>query len=74
MLFLGQAPHDWLFPRCAALIHHGGAGTTATGLYYGQYLLGEGVESAVLIDKATASRATLREWLRAASVCMGGGE
>lgn len=50
VLFIGQAPHDWLFPRCAALIHHGGAGTTATGLYYGQYLLGKGVESAVSID------------------------
>jgi UDP:flavonoid glycosyltransferase YjiC (YdhE family) len=22
-------PHDWLFPRVAAVIHHGGAGTTA---------------------------------------------
>ena len=20
------APHDWLFPRCAAVVHHGGAG------------------------------------------------
>lgn len=25
-------PHDWLFPRCAAVIHHGGAGTTAAAL------------------------------------------
>ncbi|GLQ95948.1 glycosyltransferase [Dyella mobilis] len=23
------APHDWLFPRMAAAVHHGGAGTTA---------------------------------------------
>lgn len=23
------APHGWLFPRCAAVIHHGGAGTVA---------------------------------------------
>jgi len=22
-------PHGWLFPRCAAAVHHGGAGTTA---------------------------------------------
>lgn len=22
--------HEWLFPRCAAAVHHGGAGTTAT--------------------------------------------
>ena len=26
---LTSAPHDWLFPRVAAAIHHGGAGTTA---------------------------------------------
>ena len=25
---LGFAPHDWLFPRCAAVVHHCGAGTT----------------------------------------------
>jgi UDP:flavonoid glycosyltransferase YjiC (YdhE family) len=29
-------PHDWLFPRMAALVHHGGAGTTATGLRSGK--------------------------------------
>jgi UDP:flavonoid glycosyltransferase YjiC (YdhE family) len=28
-------PHDWLFPRVAAVIHHGGAGTTAAGLRAG---------------------------------------
>lgn len=25
---IGWAPHDWLFPRCAAIMHHCGAGTT----------------------------------------------
>jgi sterol 3beta-glucosyltransferase len=25
------APHDWLFPRMAVVVHHGGAGTTAEG-------------------------------------------
>jgi UDP:flavonoid glycosyltransferase YjiC (YdhE family) len=29
-------PHDWLFPRCAAVCHHGGAGTTAAGLRSGR--------------------------------------
>jgi UDP:flavonoid glycosyltransferase YjiC (YdhE family) len=29
---IGECAHDWLFPRCAAVCHHGGAGTTATGL------------------------------------------
>jgi sterol 3beta-glucosyltransferase len=33
---LDAAPHDWLFPRCAAVIHHGGAGTTAAGLRAGK--------------------------------------
>jgi sterol 3beta-glucosyltransferase len=28
-------PHHWLFPKIAAVVHHGGAGTTHTGLYYG---------------------------------------
>jgi sterol 3beta-glucosyltransferase len=28
-------PFDWLFPRMAALVHHGGAGTTAYGLRAG---------------------------------------
>jgi UDP:flavonoid glycosyltransferase YjiC (YdhE family) len=32
---LDYAPHDWLFPRMAAVVHHGGAGTTATGLRAG---------------------------------------
>lgn len=27
-----SVPHDWLFPKCAAVVHHGGAGTTAAGL------------------------------------------
>ncbi|XP_073297458.1 sterol 3-beta-glucosyltransferase UGT80A2-like isoform X2 [Primulina huaijiensis] len=29
---LENCPHDWLFTRCAAVVHHGGAGTTAAGL------------------------------------------
>jgi UDP:flavonoid glycosyltransferase YjiC (YdhE family) len=32
---LEAAPHDWLFPRMAAVVHHGGAGTTAAGLRAG---------------------------------------
>ena len=34
-LFLDSAPHDWLFPRCSVIVHHGGAGTTAAGLRAG---------------------------------------
>jgi sterol 3beta-glucosyltransferase len=30
------APHTWLFPRCAAVVHHGGAGTTHEALRWGR--------------------------------------
>jgi sterol 3beta-glucosyltransferase len=30
-----SAPHSWLFPRMGAVVHHGGAGTTAEGLRAG---------------------------------------
>jgi sterol 3beta-glucosyltransferase len=33
---LTQAPHDWLFPRMAAVVHHGGAGTTGAALAAGR--------------------------------------
>jgi UDP:flavonoid glycosyltransferase YjiC (YdhE family) len=32
---LESAPFSWLFPRMAAVVHHGGAGTTAAGLRAG---------------------------------------
>ncbi len=35
VFMLDAAPHSWLFPRMAALVHHGGAGTTAEGLRAG---------------------------------------
>lgn len=28
-------PHDWLFPKMSAVVHHGGAGTTSAGLKAG---------------------------------------
>lgn len=34
--FLESVPHDWLFPRCAAVVHHGGSGTTHEGLRWGR--------------------------------------
>ncbi|EGO21898.1 hypothetical protein SERLADRAFT_397454 [Serpula lacrymans var. lacrymans S7.9] len=33
---LGNVPHDWLFSRVSAVVHHGGAGTTAVGLRMGR--------------------------------------
>jgi UDP:flavonoid glycosyltransferase YjiC (YdhE family) len=36
VLCIPGAPHAWLFPRVAAVVHHGGAGTTAAGLRAGR--------------------------------------
>lgn len=36
ILQIDQAPHDWLFPKMAAIVHHGGAGTTAAALRAGK--------------------------------------
>lgn len=32
ILGVGDLPHDWLFPRMAAVVQHAGAGTTGAGL------------------------------------------
>jgi sterol 3beta-glucosyltransferase len=32
---IGSTPHSWLFPQVAAVVHHGGAGTTAAGIRAG---------------------------------------
>ncbi|KAF5018680.1 hypothetical protein F66182_9326 [Fusarium sp. NRRL 66182] len=33
---IGNCPHDWLFERVSAVVHHGGAGTTAAGIAAGR--------------------------------------
>jgi sterol 3beta-glucosyltransferase len=33
---LDAVPHDWLFPKVAAIVHHGGAGTTGAALRAGK--------------------------------------
>jgi sterol 3beta-glucosyltransferase len=33
---LNAAPHDWLLPQVSAVVHHGGAGTTAAALRAGK--------------------------------------
>lgn len=35
ILVVDDLPHEWLFPRTAAVVHHAGAGTTAAGLRAG---------------------------------------
>lgn len=36
VLYIGDCPHEWLFSKVSAVIHHGGAGTTACGLLNGK--------------------------------------
>lgn len=36
VFLLDAAPHDWLFPRMKAVVHHGGAGSTMAGLRAGK--------------------------------------
>lgn len=36
VMYLDDCPHEWLFQNISAVIHHGGAGTTACGLRYGR--------------------------------------
>ncbi|XP_078438933.1 UDP-Glycosyltransferase superfamily protein isoform X2 [Wolffia australiana] len=33
--FSGNLPYSWIFPRCAAVIHHGGSGSTAAAVVAG---------------------------------------
>jgi UDP:flavonoid glycosyltransferase YjiC (YdhE family) len=35
VLSIGEAPHEWLFPRMSTVVHHAGAGTTAAALRAG---------------------------------------
>merc|ERR1712151_1068920 len=35
VLFVKSAPHVWLFPQCACVVHHGGSGTTAASVNSG---------------------------------------
>jgi UDP:flavonoid glycosyltransferase YjiC (YdhE family) len=36
VFMLGNCPHDWLFKHVSAVVHHGGAGTTAAGIKAGK--------------------------------------
>lgn len=48
ILLVGDLPHDWLFPRMAAVVHHAGAGTTGAGLRAGV----PAIPVPVLVDRA----------------------
>lgn len=34
--YIDDCPHEWLFQHVSAVVHHGGAGTTACGLRNGR--------------------------------------
>ncbi len=36
VIVIESAPHEWLFPRMKAVVHHGGAGSTMAGLRAGK--------------------------------------
>jgi UDP:flavonoid glycosyltransferase YjiC (YdhE family) len=36
MHYISNVPYEWLWPRMAAVAHHGGAGSTAAGLRFGR--------------------------------------
>ena len=71
---IGPCPHDWLLPLCSAVIHHGGAGTTAAGLRFGlptlvcpffadQFMWGFFVEMAGVGPKAVPINSLTEEML-----------
>lgn len=35
IISIDAIPHTWLFPKCAAVCHHGGAGTSAASFAAG---------------------------------------
>ena len=36
LFLIDKAPHSWLFPKCAGIVHHGGAGTTHEAVRWGK--------------------------------------
>jgi len=36
VIFVDSAAHEWLFPRCSCIVHHGGSGTTAASVRSGK--------------------------------------
>ena len=36
VIFVSSAPHEWLFPQCACIVHHGGSGATVASVRSGR--------------------------------------
>ena len=69
-----EAPHDWLFPRMHAAVHHCGAGTTAAAVRAGiptvpvtfwadQFIWADALHNAGAAPKAVKRRKLTAEWL-----------
>lgn len=86
MFAVEKVEHDWLFERCSAVVHHGGAGTTAAALRAGvpsvvvphmmdQYAWGRAVHELGAgprpIPRRKLSMEGLREAVKAASTNTG---
>jgi sterol 3beta-glucosyltransferase len=59
IVFVDAAPHEWLFPQCSVIVHHGGASTTAAGFRSGKPTivtpcLFDQFESARLVNRTKA--------------------
>jgi UDP:flavonoid glycosyltransferase YjiC (YdhE family) len=74
---IAEAPHDWLFPRMHAAVHHCGAGTTAAAVRAGiptvpvtfwadQFIWANALHRAGAAPAAVKRRKFTAEWLTAA--------
>lgn len=85
VLGVDAVPHDWLLPRMAAAVHHGGAGTTAAAMRAGipsvitpfladQFFWGRRVEALGVGPRAVPQgRLTTERLARAVSAAVGDG-
>ena len=82
---VGNVPHDWLLPRCALAIHHGGSGTTHSACRAGipsvvvpfagdQFFWGARLRAAGIMREALRGRSVTGTQLRAAVAFAGSAE
>jgi UDP:flavonoid glycosyltransferase YjiC (YdhE family) len=66
--FVQMAPHEWLFPQCSVIVHHGGAGTTAASMRAGVPVIitpcfGDQFDNAQLVE-STGCGVALKQFSR----------